>query len=174
MPTAASLALLLAAPAARSFPDGAPWEAAAEPEGCNQCHFDSSATLDSAALEIRGLPEHIEPGRLYRLALTLRDDAMMSAGFLLTATANGAPAGRFAAVDERTAVQGAQARSTKTGAAPSENGLAGWLVEWIAPAAVDASVLFDLWANAANGDESPFGDATHRRAWRRAAAGRKD
>jgi hypothetical protein len=160
------VAALLFTGSAAAFPDGAPWEAATSAEGCNQCHFDSPVTGESRALELAGLPESIEPGTLYELTATLSAAAMGSAGFLLSAVQDGAPAGTFEARDARTSAQGAQVRSTEAGAALATSGTAAWSVAWTAPAIVDGIVSFEIWANASNHDQSPFGDATHFRVWR--------
>lgn len=156
---------VLSAGRAGAFPDGAPWESASSEEGCNECHFDAGATLESEALAIAGLPDGIDPGAVYRLTLSLRADEMYRAGFLLTARQNGAPAGRFTALDDRASTQGAQARSTERGAELEGPGLAEWRLEWTAPAVLEGPVSFELWGNAANDDQSPFGDATHFRVW---------
>jgi hypothetical protein len=156
----ASFALVMRA---QALPDGAPWEAARD-QGCPQCHFDAPAVPDSPALENDGLPQRIEPGARYALVVRLSDAEMRKAGFLLSAWQEGEPAGRFAAVDERTSVNEAQARSTAAGAEVGDAGVVEWPLEWTAPQSVKP-VRFDLWANAGNDDASPLGDATHRRSW---------
>jgi hypothetical protein len=156
---------------AHALPDGAPWEAALD-RGCPQCHFDAPPVEDSPALAIDGLPERVAPGARYALVVRLTDTEMRKAGFLLSAwQADKEPAGRFAAVDARTAVNGAQARSTALGAVVSTDGADGadrvveWALEWTAPD--DARpVRFELWTNVGNDDLSPLGDTTHRRSWR--------
>lgn len=156
---------------AAAFPDGAPWEAARQ-EGCAQCHFDAAARLESSAVEIDGLPERVSPGARYRLSIRLVDEQMVKAGFLLSAWFDGneTGAGAFAAADARTDTHGAQARSTEAGAALTRQGVAEWTLDWIAPQATDLPVRIELWANAANDDQSPFGDVTHRRSWQLPAA----
>lgn len=151
--------------AAQAFPDGAPWEVAAEPDGCNQCHFDATAIEESPALRITGLPERIEPGATYELTLALLEASIAKAGFLLTASEGPAPAGRFKALDDRTAAQGAQARSTEAGANPERVDRTEWTLEWTAPEEPLGAVSFAVWANVGNDDQSPFGDATHKRTW---------
>src|SRR5690606_13446538 len=139
-------AICLSALRAHALPDGAPWEAALD-KGCPQCHFDAPAVEDSPALAIEGLPERIAPGARYPIAVRLADADMRKAGFLLSAwQGEHEPAGRFAAVDERTAVNGAQARSTAAGAAVTA-GAVEWALEWTAPEASEP-VRFELWANA--------------------------
>lgn len=163
----AAAAAVAAVPAVIAFPDGAPWEAAGG-EGCVECHFDAPPAESSAALSIRGLPSEASPGARYPLTVRLEDDALVNAGFLLSAwqAAGGigsAEAGSFEAVDEKVATAGARARSSEKGSRPASAGVAEWDVIWHAPAALESPILFELWANAGNDDKSPFGDATHRR-----------
>lgn len=171
---AAVVAICAGALRAHALPDGAPWEAALD-QGCPQCHFDAPAVQDSAALAIEGLPERIVPGARYAIVVRLTDAEMRKAGFLLSAwraadQADKEPAGRFAAIDERAAANGAQARSTKAGADVAASGVVEWALEWTAPAEDAKGVRFELWANAGNDDASPLGDATHTRTWRVPAA----
>lgn len=160
---------------AHALPDGAPWEAALD-RGCAQCHFDAPPVVESTALALAGLPERVAPGTRYELVVRLEAAEMSNAGFLLSAwQGDKEPAGSFASVDERTAVNGAQARSTKAGAAVSA-GVAEWALEWTAPEASEdvQLVRFELWANAGNDDLSPLGDTTHTRTWRVSAAAGAD
>jgi hypothetical protein len=162
--TLAFAATLVAPSRTHALPDGAPWEVALD-QGCPQCHFDAPAVQDSSALEIDGLPQRVAPGARYALVVRMRDADMRNAGFLLSAWQEDAPAGRFAAVDERAAVNAAQARSTAAGALVDEGGVVEWALEWTAPQSTEP-LRFELWANAGNDDASPLGDATHRRTWR--------
>ena len=166
---ALAFAALAAAAPAHAFPDGAPWEAAG-PQGCVQCHFDATAAESSTAVAIDGLPERLAPGASYRLVVRLSDPSMAKAGFLLSAWQGGEPAGSFASTDERAVTNAAQARSTEAGASVDARGVVEWIVYWIAPRKTGEPVTLELWANAANDDASPFGDATHHRAWRVAMA----
>lgn len=153
---------------AGAFPDGAPWEAAGA-EGCAQCHFDAPAVENSEALTLEGLPERAFPGRSYLLTVRLRAKEMAAAGFLLSAWQGDAGAGRFSSAGPGSEARGARVRSTGAAAAPRPPGVAEWTVKWTAPAMTSephALIVVELWANAANGDRSPFGDTTHRRVWR--------
>ena len=99
--------------------------------------------------------------------LGLEDERLVNAGFLLSAWqgtdgVGSLEAGRFEAADEKVETAGARVRSTEEGSEAVSDGLAEWSVVWQAPASLDAAVVFELWANAGNGDKSPFGDATHR------------
>lgn len=160
MRAAALLILVLAASPAAAFPDGAPWEVASGP-GCPACHFDAPPTEDSPALAIEGLPARIAAGATYRLTLRLSVPGMARAGFLIAAWRGKTEAGRFTAADARSEAKDATARSTAAGLTLSAPGEAEWTLDWQAPARLDGPIRFVLWANAANGDNSPLGDETH-------------
>ena len=158
----ALVALLVAyAAPAWAFPDGAPWEVA-RAEGCVTCHFDSLPAEDAPALTLEGLPPRVNAGAAYDLTLRLADRAMARAGFLISAWQGEAGAGRFRGAEGRTEAYGAMARSTLAGSAPEPAGQAAWRLTWIAPARLEPPVVFEIWANAANGDDSPFEDRTYR------------
>lgn len=158
--SAAAAAAAWPAGPALTFPEGPPWDAAGE-TGCTQCHFDAPAIEASDALAIVGLPDAIAPGARYPLTLRLVDEHTARVGFLLTARHGDRPAGAFDADDERVESNGAQARSTEAGSAPTEPGLAEWRVIWQAPHERTGPIELELWANAGNDDKSPFGDTTH-------------
>lgn len=166
MRTSAALAMAagvaMAAPA-HAHKGLAPWENAGLPGGdtCMQCHFDGVAVEDSEALALKGLPETIEAGATYPLTVRLTDRAMGAGGSIISAVnAAGEASGAFAAVDEGVEAQAAQARSTTKAASP-DDGSIEWRMEWTAPEEVAAPIRFYLLANAANDDESPFGDTIH-------------
>ena len=158
-----ALAALLAVCSAPAwgFPEGAPWEVA-RAEGCVTCHFDSRPAENDPALTLEGLPPRLEAGATYALTLSLADPAMARAGFLISAWQGEAGAGRFRSADGRTESTGAMARSSLAGSEPAPAGQAKWRLTWIAPARLAAPVEFEIWANAANGDDSPFEDRTYR------------
>jgi len=165
----AGAALALASPAgpAAAFPDGAPWSAA-EKDGCMGCHFDGPLRDESRALTIEGLPERIQPETRYSLTLRLRGDSMETAGFLLKAEQTRGAIGRFEAGSEAVETKKALARSVDGEAGLESRDHAVWKLDWRAPARIDGPVRFILWANAGNGDASPFGDSVHRRIFLRA------
>lgn len=163
--TAAAIVLAIAPGAAIAFPDAPPWGSGSTEAGCHQCHFGAPVREASESLTLAGLPGELTPGRTYRLVLTLADDAMKIAGFLLTASADGEPAGTFESLDERTESKAAEVRSTKPGTTLSDTSRTDWTVEWTAPDAIAEPTRFEAWANAANDDLSSFGDVTYRKNW---------
>ncbi len=154
---------LLAAAPAGAYPDGPPWEALDAPAGCTACHSDAETVRNAPALRLAGLPGALAPGARYRLHITLQDPDMRRAGYLLGLRMGEEGAGVLAACDARSATQGAMARSTAAGAVLSGEGTADWCLDWQAPARIDSDLRITLWANAANGDDSPFGDRVHLR-----------
>lgn len=152
------LVISLAAPSlALARPDGAPWDHDGGPgrPDCTACHFDGAPTRgEPSPFMLEGLPATARPGASYSLRLRIDDPSVARAGFLMTAEANGAPAGAFMVSDATTQAHGAAIRSVD--AAP-----AGWRFTWTAPPALAGDVMFYLAANAADDDASPFGDRIH-------------
>lgn len=139
---------------------------------CHRCHFDNPVNADSEALQLDGLPEHYAPGARYPLSIVLASEGLQRAGFQLAARfAEGDGAGSQAGklmgsgtdVQVREAATGVlYAHHTKAGSQSHGPGRASWSVVWRAPeAAKHAPVAFHLVANAANGDDSEFGDHVH-------------
>lgn len=149
-------AILLAAglPAASlAYPDGPPWGHAGVDGGedCTACHFQWDAVQASEQIVIDGLPARYEAGACYDLVVQVLDSGDTN-GFELAATG-----GRFEAADATTQTNGGAAHSVATGDS--------WTVRWTAPDDPDAPVRFWLAVNAANGDDSEFGDRIHLKNW---------
>ncbi|MEQ9570426.1 MAG: choice-of-anchor V domain-containing protein, partial [Longimicrobiales bacterium] len=120
-----------------------------------------------------------EPGAEYVLTVVLRSEEMGAAGFQLSArTADGRPAGRFAALDDRVAVDEsadrelptAYARHTRAGSRVDDPSITAWRVLWTAPPHA-TEVRFHGAANSGNGDNSPFGDLVYTTAFAVRAVG---
>ena len=166
-----ALASLGAGVAYRTGPPPGHTGAFGEPD-CGACHFDAlrddpdgAATLDA--------PAHYVPGGRYDLTVTVRHRALGAAGFQLSARflegdRKGLQAGTLepagpGAREEEGENGVAYVSHTSGGVTPdvtAEDGAEGvrrWTVAWTAPEAV-GPVAFDLAANAANDDDSEFGD----------------
>ncbi len=139
---------------------------------CHRCHFDHPLNADSESLRLDGLPGSYAPGARYTLTIRLADEALRRAGFQMAARfvdgpAAGSQAGELLAPDTnvrvRTAASGVQyAHHSQAGSQPSTPGVASWSVVWRAPqGGENAPVAIHLVANAANGDDSEFGDRVH-------------
>jgi virginiamycin B lyase len=138
-------------------------------ETCRVCHFDGPELPREGAVTLGGVPERYRPGAVYRIEVTLVDSAARLGGFQLAARVAqgphaGAQAGTLCATDARVAVQadtgsGVQYAS-HDGAAPADS--LRWTLAWRAPAKDAGAVVFHVAANAANDDDSVFGDRIHR------------
>ena len=141
---------------------------------CLRCHADSPG--DSAArLTLDGAPANCAPARTYPLTLRLVRAGMARAGFQMSArftegTGAGRQAGAFSPLDDRVQVvagltatpAGDSARVEYAQHSVAGTGLvapdsAAWTLEWTAPERVGA-VALHVAANAANYDDSEFGD----------------
>lgn len=134
---------------------------------CVSCHFGVEVPDPAGAVAIEGLPEAYAPGRRYEIAIVLTRPGMERAGFQLSARFAGGPAeglqaGALRSLGPGTAVVAdggiAYLQQTAAGTGPGEPGRARWRAVWIAPDRAAGPVVFHVAANAANGDESPFGD----------------
>ncbi len=129
-------------------------------DGCVTCHFEEDAIAHTPARRISGLPDYIAAGKRYRLVVTFDRPEATTAGMMIAAWLSGpdeadkTPAGIMESVDHTVESHGTRARST--------GDARQWHLVWQAPdQSQAASVSFILWGNAANGDESPFGDRIH-------------
>lgn len=148
---------------------------------CHACHFDAPEDPGAGELVLAGVPEAYEPGAEYAVTVTLRDPRLERAGFQLAARfgaadAAGRQAGRLLAPEPRAesgdgprveVVEHGEppvlyARQTLEGSEPVAAHEASWTVRWIAPEKPAGPVAFHAAANAANHDDSEFGDVIHR------------
>jgi hypothetical protein len=113
------------------------------------------------------VPERYVPAKPYRITVALARPEMRLGGFQLSARfAGGEQAGRQAgtlrATDERarlTDTAGVQyAGHTAVGSALTAQDSTRWVIEWTAPARPAGAVVFHAAGNAANDDDSEFGD----------------
>ncbi len=134
---------------------------------CSACHFDNPVNEPSGSLVVSGMPEQFTPGNSYRITVSLTRPEMQRAGFQLAVRyAAGARSGTVAGVvvptDERATVAASTAgvsyaQHTTAGTSLAGVDTARWTVQWTAPAQ-EAEVSLHVAANAANGDQSEFGD----------------
>lgn len=169
----AGLFVLLGSTLARAvavFPDGPPpghTGGFGEPT-CHVCHFDGPLNGPDGALSVVGLPTSYQPGRTYTVRVELEHPELRRAGFQLAirfagGARRGTQAGSVNAGDGDAAVVVvdsagvAYAQHTQVGARPDLQGAAAWNVLWTAPEAA-GTVIVHVAANAANDDDSEFGD----------------
>ena len=150
-----------------AYPDGAPpgFSGGFKEDSCQACHFSEALNAAPGKLAIDGAPEKFAPGERYTLTITLTREGMKLAGFQFTARfTDGKQAGSLApgASDaERVKVEKSgdvyYAGQKKAGSTIGDAGVARWVVEWTAPS-TGGSVMLNVAANAANGDERVDGD----------------
>ena len=171
MSTALAVAALSAAMrlvASHDYAGGAPpgFSGGFKEESCHACHFDAEPNVSSGRVTVEGVPAAFTPGDTYELTVTLRHAGIKLGGFQLTARfeKDGAQAGTIAAgtadagrvgIESQAGIQyTGQKRPGTTAVAPDT---ARWTVAWTAPTSGGA-VLFNVSANAANGNDSADGD----------------
>lgn len=125
--------------------------------------------LPGGSLRLEGVPARWRPGASYRIAVVVRRDSMVRAGFEIAARflEGGAQAGRLApfdtalaavTVDTSNAVAYVHHTRTGTGVADGEG---RWIVVWTAPRNARGTVDFHAVSVAANDDNSNFGDIVY-------------
>ena len=134
---------------------------------CHACHFDGDVNDGVGDLTVLGLEAGYEPGETYSLSVLLVRRNMPRAGFQLSVRSKeGNQAGVLKATDERVGIDRAggieyiRHSSAGTGGIVSDSAL--WTFDWTAPDSI-ASIVLHVTANAANDDESEFGDAVYQK-----------
>ena len=151
-----------------AYADGAPpgFSGGFREESCHACHFHQTLNAAPGKLVVDGMPATIVPGQRYTLTITLMREGMKRAGFQLAARFKntGAQAGTLLAGSSdarrvKVENQGGvlYAGQNKVGSEIIENGKVKWSVDWVAPV-TGAAVIFNVAANAADGDERVDGD----------------
>ena len=137
---------------------------------CHKCHFDSPLSPSSESLGIDA-PREFEAGKTYVITVRIVRKGMKSCGFQLSARFgdSGGQAGIFRPLDGRTGLAPAEPGSSiryiqHTGEGGKLTGAAEgkWQFQWEAPER-RAPVVLHVAANAANRDDSEFGDSIHTR-----------
>jgi hypothetical protein len=135
-----------------------------EPD-CSDCHFDNPLNAGGGEIRIWGFPESYEPGTSYTVTLEIRRAEMVRAGFQAAvryARGEGAglQAGAVRAMDDRVAFLDVDSVRYLHQTVPGTmlvDEVGRWFFEWTAPVSGDPVILHAA-ANAANGDNSEFGD----------------
>lgn len=142
-------------------------------ETCRSCHFDYDLNWSEGSLLVEGIPVNITPGKTYQIKVSVRREQMGSAGFQVSARfRNGKQAGQFLISENRKTMFTNQAsdslqlvQHSTEGSVPQAKGQQSWKIEWEAPEIISDSVVFSISANAANGDQSEFGDWIYNKAY---------
>lgn len=137
---------------------------------CHACHWDNEPGGGGGRIDIRGFPEIWAAGATYPIDVVLHQRALGRGGFQLTVRhADGPREGRDAGtvlvregvaslISSEAGVTYAQ--HIEAGTVPLWTDSTLWRVAWIAPREGDVIVL-NIAVNAANDDDSPFGDFVH-------------
>ena len=153
-------------PGARFYRDGPPpahTGGFGEPT-CRACHADNPLNDPAGSLAITGVPAVYAPGDTHRVTIFLRRAGMRRAGFQLSARfSDGRQAGTLRVVDSMATITGGATEvryvhHTRAGSRLSRADTAQWTLEWVAPRRAPDVVEFHVAANAANDDNSEFGD----------------
>ena len=132
---------------------------------CQACHSSEKLNASPGTLTISA-PERYSPGKVYTVTVTLKRPGMKIGGFVVTSRFEGdsSQAGTLAIADGqqgRVKVvidRGVQyAYHSRPGTELTAPDVARWTLSWTAPAGKRA-ILFNAAANAANGDDTQFGD----------------
>ncbi|HUF09778.1 MAG TPA: choice-of-anchor V domain-containing protein [Rhodothermales bacterium] len=130
---------------------------------CHVCHFDGMLNSPDANARAIDVPSTFVSDSTYPITVVVSKAALGAAGFSMSSRfRSGAQAGSFLATDERATVEsgptGVQfAMHTLDGSDPVAPDSTAWTLAWTAPSEAD-TVFFHVAANAANGDDSEFGD----------------
>lgn len=133
---------------------------------CQTCHFGSDLNPGSGSLMLNGIDAVVDAGQSYPLSIVLHSENLVVGGFQMTArTRQGENAGSFQPGDmnaevvlDTTGIQYIQHTLYGVENALVRDGKVIWELTWVAPDVVGDSIVFNLAANAANGDNSAFGD----------------
>lgn len=135
---------------------------------CRECHFDNPPAGETGGLGVRGFPGRAVPDSVYRVVVELTRPGMERAGFQLAVRWGQGPregdaAGSLAPGSPRVQVVAGDsgavryAQHTLAGSAPGAKGRSAWILRWRTPEGC-GPVRLHVAANAANGDDSEFGD----------------
>lgn len=137
---------------------------------CHSCHFDGDLNSKAGSVSLKGLPDVIKAGKTYDLEVELRHPQLVKAGFQLSIrTPDGLQSGSFVSVDDRTLVQAGpdgkvQYMNHSEKGSAGYSGSAVWKFKWRA-GDKPGDIILNLAANAANGDDSEFGDNVYVEDW---------
>jgi hypothetical protein len=138
---------------------------------CHSCHFDYDLNWNEGKLIVEGIPGKLSRGETYQIKVIVRREKLGKAGFQLTARfKNGVQAGSFLISDNQRVIRTEKVpdslqyiQHSVNGTEPQSKRESYWVIQWIAPEVITDSVVVNISANAANGDQSEFGDWIYNR-----------
>jgi len=135
-------------------------------QSCHSCHFDYDLNPSGGKLKVLGIPDAVEAGQVYPIEVILVRENLGKAGFQLTARfVDGSQAGEFEIFEDARLTTTFSTpdsidyiQHSEAGSEPVEKERNRWVINWKAPRVISDSIYFNIAANAANGDQSEFGD----------------
>lgn len=134
---------------------------------CRNCHFDYDLNPEGGIFSVTGIGESVSAGEQVEIEISVSREELGAGGFQLSARyEDGRQAGSFniegnerlmftkSAPDSLQYVQHSEGGTDPSG----KKDTIRWTVVWQAPDSPSGSVIFNIAANAANGDQSEFGD----------------
>lgn len=133
---------------------------------CETCHFGAEINQKPGSLTVSGLPESYERDSTYAIRVTLKRGELRAAGFQLSIRdSTGRQLGELRTVSGGVNIQtdtGIQyAFQSQGGSVPLSSDSTTWSIGWTAPDRSAVNAIVSVVANAANGDDSQFGDAVY-------------
>ena len=137
---------------------------------CRLCHLDNPLNAPGGSLQLTGVPPSYAPGQVYSITVRIEREDTRRAGFEIAARfasgkQKGRQAGSWRVLDARAQlIPGAVDKALTfvqhnlAGSRAPSPGANAWTIEWTAPEAATAPVVFNVAANASNNDDSPLGD----------------
>ena len=134
---------------------------------CVACHFEADLNTGPGSLALEGLPDRWQPGESYPVTVVLTRPGMKIGGFELTTrfAEGGAQAGSLAPGEGEeahlkvsTSFDVQYAHHVRAGTEVVKADTARWTIVWTAPVGESGKVLFNAAGNAADADDSQFGD----------------
>ncbi len=137
---------------------------------CRRCHIDNPLNAPGGSVEVAGVPDVYEPGKVYPITIRVSREDLRRAGFEIAARfaagrGRGKQAGSWRVTDGRAQlIPGAVDKALTfvqhnlAGSRTPTRGANAWALEWTAPSPSGGLVQFNVAANASNNDDSPLGD----------------
>lgn len=144
--------------------DGAHTGGFGEPT-CHSCHFDYEVNNGRGRVALEGLHEAFQPEAVYDITVVVQSEQLKLGGFQLSARfEDGSQAGTFSWDADRVMLtpgisdelQYVQHTAASTSLVDERK--VTWEVSWRAPEMATGPVYFNVAGNAANDDDSAFGD----------------
>jgi hypothetical protein len=140
-------------------------------ETCRSCHFDYDLNPDGGSLKITGIPKKLSEKERIDIEITVEREALEVAGFQFSARyPDGSQAGSFDIAGKDRIMFSASVpdsleyvQHSDAGTDPTDKNLSSWKLMWKVPESISEPVIFNIAANAANGDQSEFGDFIYAR-----------